>query len=369
VQRKSLTVFLLGFLALIVGLGPGCQSGPDIKTGDSLPADSAGEDTLPLFGRSGLVQSAIAKNYESRRRTLGFFLGVLQKLKKNPARASPPADEPASGDAVNPGNSVNPGDPSNSGDLATPNPGYVANPGDLATLNPGDPVHPDGTATSDPGYTVTPVDLETLNPGYVTNPGDLETPDTGGAAAPGDPAILEPGYTADPGGLSTTDPGEAEIPATKYAPDAETSRVDATMIPETPSRPAPDTETEPEASMPPTPAEPSAATRHLPSGPPAMDGFLAGMTALWLLAVLAWWFDKPVILSLLYCGLVFGGGHFSGGQMVETIVVTAISSVLGLVFFWSLHRARRSRILWICIGLTGPVLIEALWVLPGLLAR
>ncbi len=131
----------------------------------------------------------------------------------------------------------------------------------------------------------------------------------------------------------------------------------------------------PEASRRATPPASSVAPKPRPSSQakardvtlPAYDGLVAGLIVLWFLALLTRPFDKPMVLAVVYSGLVFGGGRYGEFPTVETLLVTGISLVLGLAFFWILHKARRSNQRWVFIFLFGPVAIEGLWVLPGFL--
>ena len=95
---------------------------------------------------------------------------------------------------------------------------------------------------------------------------------------------------------------------------------------------------------------------------------MVGLIVLWFLALVTRPFDKPTMLAVVYSGLVFGEGRYGEFPLVETCLAAGISFVLGLGFFWILHKARRSNPRWLSIFLLGPVVIEAVWVLPGMLA-
>ena len=91
------------------------------------------------------------------------------------------------------------------------------------------------------------------------------------------------------------------------------------------------------------------------------------MVVLWLLALVTRPFDNPTTLAVVYGALVFGEGRYGNFPFVETCLATGISFVLGLGLFWILHMARRSNPRWLFFFLLGPVAIEAVWVLPGIL--
>ena len=95
------------------------------------------------------------------------------------------------------------------------------------------------------------------------------------------------------------------------------------------------------------------------------------MIVLWFLALVMRSFrsfDKPTGLATVYCGLVFGGGRISEVPELETYITTAISFVLGLMFFWVLHKVRRENLRWFFVFVLGPVTIEAMWALPDVLS-
>ncbi len=178
----------------------------------------------------------------------------------------------------------------------------------------------------------------------------------------------------------TSDRGTAQVSASQHEPEGGESPVDhAAVSPGTTPGPkrAIDTRHEaPAALLTSTPSAPPVAPKPLPSRQatargvtlPATDGLVVGLIVLWFLAMVMRSFGKPTVQAVVYCGLVFGGGCYSEFPLVETYLTTVISFVLGLVFFGILHKARRSKPRWLFIFLLGPVAIEAVWVLPGILA-
>ena len=258
----------LGLAFLAVELGSGCQSGPDPRSDEKASAIARIAPVLTAL-RSVPVRSAITSNFQSRRRTLDFILGALNKEAE--ATDSPPADEPTSDRGAS----------------------------RISTSQR----KPEGGESR--------VILAAVSP--ATTPGLQRAIDT-----------------------------------THETPEA--------LPISTP--PAPPVAAEPLLSS-------QATAREVTL--PASDGLLVGLIVLWFLALVTRPFDKPTVLAVVYSGLVFGGGSYGEFPTVETLLVTGISLVLGLAFFWILHKARRSNRRWVFIFLFGPVAIEALWVLPGFL--
>ena len=265
VQHKSWSTLWLAFLA--VGLGTGCQSGPEPRSSEKASAKMTITPVLAVL-RSVPVRTAITSNFESRRRTLDLILGSLNKEAE--AMDSPPAAAPT----------------------------------------------PDrGTA-------------------------QMSKHKPGGGKSPLNHAAVSP---------STT-------PGLKRAIDSRHEVPEASLIST--------------RSAPPVAPKPLRSRKATARGVtlPAADGLVVGLIVLWFLALVMRPFDKPTVLAVLYCGLVFAGGRYSEFSFVETYLTTVISFVLGLGFFWILHKARRSNPRWLFIFLLGPVAIEAVWVLPGILA-
>lgn len=170
----------------------------------------------------------------------------------------------------------------------------------------------------------------------------------------------------------TSDRGASGISTSQHKPEGGESRVILAAV----SPGTTDTSHEaPEAFPISTPPALPVAAEPLPSSQatardvtlPASDGLVVGLIVLWFLALVTRPFDKPTVLAVVYSGLVFGGGSYGEFPTNETLLVTGISLVLGLAFFWILHKARLSNRRWVFIFLFGPVAIEALWVLPGFL--
>lgn len=145
--------------------------------------------------------------------------------------------------------------------------------------------------------------------------------------------------------------------------------------PETSVTSAPATVSEPAAAS--EPVAPPADPKPPPSEPPTTPrsaafadagGVVLGFIVVFFLGLVTRWFDRPTALAMVYCALVFAGGSCGDFPLVEKCVATAVSFVLGLGLFWILHKARRSNPWWAFFVVFGPVAIEAVWVLPGILA-